>query len=503
MNRTAGIVFALAVWVSLLPIASAAPSEVAIESSTAKLKKIHAALVAYEKKHRYWPDHLSDLVPDYLPDEAALRDEADPGTGSLGSDEAHPDPKFRVSYSYERTADKSNGLPGPLGPFPPPDVGNSWGSWRLVNGHQEYFWGDQVPLVRCYLHRPPEAERADGHDLVLNLTPSGRIYPSRFDWAAEPDSVDFMLRTFARDLRLGFANVQRHWHLGRVLEYLNSRDKLLPYQRFAAVLAELAHTLMERRSDLGEDARPACQLAALFELSLDRPERCLAALDEAAKFRGPEWAPVVDDQRRAAAYRAAKNFPLEVATYRRLLELRPGNRAYLEGLANALDSAGEKTAAAEARAKADPGAALVGKTAPDFSLTLPAGETITLERALAGKKAVLLNFWFLGCAPCRQEMPHLQALYERHRDRLGIVCVNFGDKARDISKYWEEKKFTLPWTLGQNQPGAESRIFATYHVSSYPTNYLIAADGTIRWRGIGFGAEGWRELESKLAEILK
>ncbi|HEX2747194.1 MAG TPA: hypothetical protein VHM91_04275, partial [Verrucomicrobiales bacterium] len=140
-------IFLLPVLLFLLmrPLLAAPPGETAITASTVKLQTIHNALTAFEKKYHHWPDHLSDLVPDFLPDEAALRDPADPGTGDIGSTEAHTDPKFRVSYSYERAADISRGLAGPLGPFPPADKGDSWGTWRLVNGHQEYFWGDQVP----------------------------------------------------------------------------------------------------------------------------------------------------------------------------------------------------------------------------------------------------------------------------------------------------------------------------------------------------------------------
>jgi|GEM_PF-2021909 len=475
------------------------PSEDALKATTERLQKIHTALLAFEKKHRRWPDWLSDLVPEYLPDEAALRDPADPGSGSLGSDQAYEDPKFRVSYSYERCAKISNGLPGPLGPFPKPDVGNAWGTWRLVNGHQEYFWGDQVPLVRCYLHRPPEEERADGHDLVLNLTPSGRIYRSKYDWNAHPDSIEFVLRTLARDMQAGFKHVGRHWYLGRVREYLDGNDDALADARFAPLLTELAGGFMSRLKEFGDAARVACQLAALFELKLGHPDKCLAALDEAAKHPGPKWAPLIDGQRRAEAHRAAKNFAEEVATYRRLLELSPDNQSYLRGLAAALESSGDKTAAAAIRAASDPGAALVGKKAPDFSVALADGGQVDLKSALAGKKALLLNFWFLGCGPCRQEMPHLQALHERHRDTLGMLCINSSDKAAEITKFAAEKKFTLPFALGKDAEGKDHPVFSAWHVSVYPTNYLIGKDGKILWRGTGFGAEDLRSLEAALA----
>jgi peroxiredoxin len=486
---------------SPLCAAPPAPDEAAIAVSTTRLQTIHKALIAYEKEHKQWPDHLSDLVPDFLPDKEALRDPADAGSGSIGSDQAFTDPEFRVSYSYERNARISNGLAGPLGPFPPPDVGDMWGTWRHVNGHQEYFWGDQVPLVRCLLHRPAEAERADGHDLVLNLTPSGRVYRSGYHWQGEPDALEFMLRTFARDLRAGFANVRRHWTLWRVREYLDGNEAPLGEARFSGILTELARTLVEHRGELGDETRSACQLAALFELKTGHPDRCLLALDEAAKFPGPEWAPLVDGQRRAAAHRAAKNYRAEVATYRDLLKLKPENRSYMAGLAKALESAGDKAGAATARANVDPGAGLIGKAAPDFSVTRANGEgTLSLKEALAGKKALLVNFWFVGCQPCRLELPHLQTLMEEHRETLGIVCINQGDAPEDIHGFIKKTNLTLPFALGKDEAGKASPVFKAFHVDAYPTNFLISGAGKILWRGTGFGASSLRELKAALSE---
>ena len=266
---------------------------------------------------------------------------ADPGTADLGSTEAHGDPSFHVSYSYERTADISNGLAQPLGRFPKPDIaGTAWGSWRFVNNRMEAFFGDQVPLVRCYHHRPPEDEREPGTDLVLNLTPAGRVYKSDFDWREHPDSIGFLLRTLERDFMHGPAWVLRNWNLWRVDEFFGA-GKRLDRPNHAPWIAGLAERLVGQHRELVGEERTACRLAARLFAALGDSARSLQALDAAAMFPGAEWQPIIEDQMRAEVYHAAARWDDEIATYERLLAQRPDVMPYMASLADAYDAAGK------------------------------------------------------------------------------------------------------------------------------------------------------------------
>jgi peroxiredoxin len=73
-----------------------------------------------------------------------------------------------------------------------------------------------------------------------------------------------------------------------------------------------------------------------------------------------------------------------------------------------------------------------GKPAPAFTATLFDGSAFSL--AAQRGKVVVLNFWATWCAPCRAEMPAIDAFYRRHRaDGLAVVAVSM-DRPADEAK---------------------------------------------------------------------
>src|SRR5262245_13293027 len=67
-----------------------------------------------------------------------------------------------------------------------------------------------------------------------------------------------------------------------------------------------------------------------------------------------------------------------------------------------------------------PTAPLAGRYAPDATLNDLSGNQVALA-SLRGK-VVVLNFWYVACEPCRQEMPELERFYEAHSGE-GFVVV--------------------------------------------------------------------------------
>ncbi len=122
---------------------------------------------------------------------------------------------------------------------------------------------------------------------------------------------------------------------------------------------------------------------------------------------------------------------------------------------------------------------VAGKQAPDFTLTALNGMAWNLAR-LRGS-VVLLNFWATWCEPCRQELPQLQQLYERHSDD-GLVVLGVSDedpgKAR---QYLEERGISYP----SLHDGAGS-VMQSYQIGAIPTSLIIDRDGQLLRRMEGY-----------------
>ena len=95
-----------------------------------------------------------------------------------------------------------------------------------------------------------------------------------------------------------------------------------------------------------------------------------------------------------------------------------------------------------------------GKAAPDVSFKAPDGKTVTLA-AFKGKP-VLVNLWATWCGPCVVEMPTLDALAAREKDRLVVLTISQDMQNLDkIAPFFAEKGFKKlqPYTDQENNLG--------------------------------------------------
>jgi thiol-disulfide isomerase/thioredoxin len=129
----------------------------------------------------------------------------------------------------------------------------------------------------------------------------------------------------------------------------------------------------------------------------------------------------------------------------------------------------------------DPSRGDVGEPAPEYMALTLDGDSTRLSD-LKGQ-VVLLNVWATWCAPCREEIPALQALYESHVDdgfQVVGVTVDGRNEVANIRRFAEEFRMTYPiW----HDP--EDRFGVTFRTIGVPVTLLVDRGGTVRWRHMG------------------
>ncbi len=131
--------------------------------------------------------------------------------------------------------------------------------------------------------------------------------------------------------------------------------------------------------------------------------------------------------------------------------------------------------------RGDRAAVTVGEPAPAYSTHTLDGTPIALAD-LRGN-VVLLNIWATWCKPCREEIPALEQLHQRHRD-AGLVIAGVSiDQPGD-----QEKVATFARDLGATYTlwhDPDDVVSTTFLAIGVPASYLIGRDGTLLWKHVG------------------
>ena len=139
------------------------------------------------------------------------------------------------------------------------------------------------------------------------------------------------------------------------------------------------------------------------------------------------------------------------------------------------------------------------KQIPSFDLADLSGKTWKLTK-LEGK-SVLINLWATWCGPCNAELPHLQKLYEKVKDRADfqILTFNIDEDLGLVEPYMMEKGYTFPVLP------AYSLVVSLLDGFAIPQNWLVDPSGTWRWTQIGYGAEAdWEgDMIQRLEDVRK
>lgn len=188
------------------------------------------------------------------------------------------------------------------------------------------------------------------------------------------------------------------------------------------------------------------------------------------------------DEEAIAAYLMASDMGLEIGldSARHIydqLELEEDFESYAEGILKTLFDAE------------------TGTSAEDFEVEDLNGNIVSLE-SLKGK-VVVLNFWFIGCAPCIKEIPGLNQLVASY-DEEDVVFIAFAlDEAESLKQFLAETTFDyqiIPESIVQS---------SLYKVQSYPTHAIIDKQGMLRSTLVGGSADRHEQIKPLIDRLLK
>ena len=111
----------------------------------------------------------------------------------------------------------------------------------------------------------------------------------------------------------------------------------------------------------------------------------------------------------------------------------------------------------------------------------------------------MINFWASWCGPCRQEMPLLEALYQRYESvGFTLLGVNVDENSQQAIEYLQEVTVSFPVLLD-----APNDISKAYDVIAMPSTILVGRDGTLRYIHHGYQPGYENEYQNQIRELIR
>jgi len=141
--------------------------------------------------------------------------------------------------------------------------------------------------------------------------------------------------------------------------------------------------------------------------------------------------------------------------------------------------------------------ALASGKAPDFTLQAVGGGNLRLKEQRG--QVVMLNFWATWCGPCKQEMPHLNRLYEKYKGSgFLLLGINIDDDARNAAATASKLGLAFPVLLD-----TDKKVSRQYDLATMPSTVIIDRDGRIRHAHLGYKDGYEQTYEQQVRDLLK
>ncbi|ASU36824.1 TlpA disulfide reductase family protein [Mucilaginibacter xinganensis] len=113
-------------------------------------------------------------------------------------------------------------------------------------------------------------------------------------------------------------------------------------------------------------------------------------------------------------------------------------------------------------------------------------------------KVVVLNFWFIACPPCKEEIPELNKIALRYASNPNIVFIAVAlDGKEDLQKFLKYNPFSYHIV----DDGKE--IAAKYEIKGYPTSIILDKEGKVKLHTTGYGPYTLNDFTKTIEEAVK
>ncbi len=141
---------------------------------------------------------------------------------------------------------------------------------------------------------------------------------------------------------------------------------------------------------------------------------------------------------------------------------------------------------------------LEGKAAPEFTLPLLDGGSMTLEQH-HGEDIVILDFWASWCGPCRRGLPIVVSVANRFKDdNVVLYAVNLRETPEQARAFLKQNDLDMTVAMDRN-----GTVAAQYGVSAIPRLILIGRDGLVKSVHAGMSPQLERQLADELGALIR
>lgn len=133
--------------------------------------------------------------------------------------------------------------------------------------------------------------------------------------------------------------------------------------------------------------------------------------------------------------------------------------------------------------------------APSFSAVSIEGKDFSLKSLK--NKVVVMNFWFTGCGPCKQEIPTLNELVEDYTGKDVVFLAFALDEDIELLR-----KYLNKYPFKYNIIPKASEISQDYKIKLFPSHIIIDKNGSIVTKIEGGGNKIKTELQNVISRLL-